>query len=89
MWTEYTTKHAQSLARLVAEEDVQVRMLPADVIEAMGAAAVEIMDELSQDDDELVRRITASFLAYRDSVGSYMSYADNGQMNARAGVFGY
>ena len=89
VWTEYTTKHAQSLARLVAEEGVQVRMLPADVVEAMGAAAVEIMDELSQDDDELVRRITASFLAYRDSVGSYMSYADNGQMNARAGVFGY
>lgn len=89
VWTEYTTKHAQALARLVAEEDVKVRMLPADVIEAMGVAAVEIMEELSEDDDELVRRITASFLTYRDSVGSYMSYADNGQMNARAGVLGY
>ena len=63
--------------------------LPDDVIQAMGAAAIEIMDELSQDEDELVRRITESFLAYRDSVGSYMSYADNGQMNARAGVLGY
>lgn len=89
VWTEYTTKHAQALARLVAEEGVMVRKLPADVIEAMGVAATEIMAELSEDDDELVRRITASFLTYRDSVGSYMSYADNGQMNARAGVFGY
>ena len=89
VWTEYTTKHAQALARLVAEGGVQVRTLPDDVIQAMGTAAVEIMDELSQDEDELVRRITESFLTYRDSVGAYMSYADNGQMNARAGVLGY
>ena len=89
VWTEYTTKHAQALARLVAEEGVMVRKLPDDVIKAMGVAAVEIMEELSEDDDELVRRITASFLTYRDSIGSYMSYADNGQMNARADVFGY
>ena len=89
VWTEYTTKHAQSLARLVSEEGVQVRTLPKDVVDAMGAAAIEIMQELSEDEDELVRRITASFLKYRDSVGAYMSYADNGQMNARAGVLGY
>jgi hypothetical protein len=31
-----------------------------------------------------VRRITESFLAYRASVAEYMTYADNGQMNARA-----
>ncbi len=40
-------------------------------------------------EDELVRRITESFIAYRDSVGGYMTYADNGQMNARASVMGY
>ena len=64
-------------------------MFPQDVIDAMGAAAKEVIDELRQDDDELVRRITESFVAYRDSVGGYMSYADNGQMNARAQVMGY
>ncbi|MCG8622151.1 MAG: ABC transporter substrate-binding protein, partial [Proteobacteria bacterium] len=40
-------------------------------------------------DDRLVRRITESFLAYRNSVGGYMTYADNGVMNARAAVLGY
>ncbi len=55
----------------------------------MGVAAAEVVDELRQDDDELVQRITESFLAYRDSVGRYMVYADNGQMNARAAVLGY
>ena len=64
-------------------------MLPESVVTAMGEAAAEVIDEFRQDDDELVRRITESFIAYRDLVGGYMSYADNGQMNARAAVMGY
>ena len=62
--------------------------VPDSVIEAMGAAGAEVIDELRQDDDELVKRITESFVAYRDLVGGYMTYADNGQMNARASVLG-
>jgi TRAP-type mannitol/chloroaromatic compound transport system substrate-binding protein len=89
VWTEYTTKHALALKKLVADEGVQVKMFPEDVITAMGKAAAEVIDELRQDDDELVKRITESFVSYRDSVGSYMVYADNGQMNARAAVMGY
>jgi len=86
VWTEYTTKHAQSLKTLVDEHGVQVKEFPSEVIEAMGVAAAEVIDELRQDDDELVKRITESFVAYRDLVGGYMTYADNGQMNARARV---
>lgn len=89
VWTEYKTKHALALKKLVADEGVQVKMFPEDVITAMGKAAAEVIDELRQDDDELVKRIAESFVAYRDSVGSYMVYADNGQMNARAAVMGY
>ena len=89
VWTEYTTKHARALKALVADEGVQVKMFPEDVITAMGVAAGEVIDELRQDDDELVVRITESFIEYRDSVGPYMVYADNGQMNARVAVMGY
>nr|WP_300519203.1 TRAP transporter substrate-binding protein [Aliiroseovarius sp.] len=89
VWTEYTTKHALALKTLVEEHGVQVRMFPEDVITAMGKAAAEVIEDLRQDDDELVRRITESFVAYRDSIGGYMTFADNGQMNARAGVLGY
>ncbi|WP_281967667.1 TRAP transporter substrate-binding protein [Roseovarius nanhaiticus] len=89
VWTEYTTKHALSLKSMVEEQGVMVKMFPEDVITAMGNAAKEVIDELRQNDDELVQRITESFVAYRDSVGSYMTYADNGQMNARAKLFGY
>ena len=89
VWTEYTTKHAQALQAMVAEQGVQVKMFPEDVITAMGAAAKEVIDDLRNDDDALVKRITESFVAYRDSVGQYMVYADNGQMNARNMVMGY
>jgi TRAP-type mannitol/chloroaromatic compound transport system substrate-binding protein len=89
VWTEYTTKHAAALRKLVEEDGVQVRQFPQSVIEAMGAAGAEVIAELREDEDELVRRITESFIAYRDSIGRYMTFADNGQMNARALVMGY
>ena len=89
VWTEYTTKHAASLRNLVDNEGVIVAKFPDEVINAMGAAAADVFAELMDDGDELVRRITESFTAYRDSVGGYMTFADNGQMNARAHVMGY
>lgn len=89
VWTEYTTKHALALQAMIAEHGVQVKMFPEDVITAMGKAAASVVDDLRNDDDELVKRITESFVAYRDSVGNYMVYADNGQMNARNLVMGY
>ncbi len=89
VWTEYTTKHALALEKLVAEQGVMVRKLPDDVMVAMGNAAGEVMAELREDSDELVRRIVESFLAYRKSVSDYMVYADNGQMNARALDYNY
>lgn len=89
VWTEYSTKHAQALQQLVADQGVQVRKLPDDVLVAMGNAAGEVMGELRENGDELVRRIVESFLAYRSSISEYMVYADNGQMNARALDYSY
>ena len=89
VWTEYTTKHALALQKLVADEGVMVRQLPDDVVTAMGKAGEEVIAELRENEDELVKRITESFVSYRDSVGRYMVYADNGQMNARAKALSY
>lgn len=84
VWTEYTTKHALALKQMVAEQGVQVRKLPDDVMVAMGNAAGQVINDLRSDSDELVRRIVESFLSYRASISEYMVYADNGMMNARA-----
>ena len=83
------SKNNPTLEKLVAEQGVQVKKLPDDVIVAMGNAAGEVIADLREDEDELVRRITESFLTYRKSVADYMTYADNGQMNARAMDYKY
>ena len=81
--------HAIALQKLVADHGVQVRKLPESVLVAMGNAAGQVMAELRENSDELVKRIVESFLAYRSSVAPYMVYADNGQMNARALEYKY
>jgi hypothetical protein len=55
----------------------------------MGNAAGEVIADLRADEDELVKRITESFLAYRKLMREYMPYADNGQMNARMLDYNY
>ena len=89
VWTEYSTKHAMALQQMVDEQGVQVRKLPDDVIIAMGNAAGQVIDDLRNNSDELVRRIVESYLKYRASIAEYMLYADNGQMNARAYDYKY
>ncbi len=89
VWTDYTTNHAKALVQLVSEHEVQVHKLPDDVMIAMGNAAGEVIADLREDSDELVQRIVESFLTYRASISEYMTYADNGQMNARALDYNY
>jgi hypothetical protein len=59
------------------------------VIIAMGNAAGEVIAELREDSDELVRRITESYLEYRALMMGYMPYADSGQMIARGYDYTY
>ena len=89
VWTEYETKHAMALKQLVAEQDVKVRKLPDEVVEAMAKAGAEVIADLRESDDALTRKVTESFVSYRDLIGGYMTYADNGQMNARAKALGF
>jgi len=87
--TEYNTNHAKALPQLVAEQGVQVRKVPEEILVAIGTAAGEVMAELREHDDELVGRIVESFLTYRNSLVDYMQYADGGIMNARLLDYGY
>lgn len=87
--TEYNTRHAMALREMVAEHDVVVRELPEEITIAMGNAAGEIIAEMREDSDELVRRITESFLEYRGLMAEYMPYADRGQMIARGYDYTY
>lgn len=88
VWTEYTIKHATALEK-IKSEGVTVREFPVDVVSAMGVAAKEVYEELRASDDKLVVQILESFESYRNLVGGYKTYADNGQMTGRAKIFGY
>lgn len=87
--TEYNTNHALALRELVGQHGVEVRAWPEDVVVAMGNAMGEVIGELRADDDELVRRITESFLEYRRLMVEYMPYAESGQMIARGLDYAY
>lgn len=87
--TEYLTKSAQSLPQLVSEHGVKVKKLPDEVLMALGGAAKEVFAEMRDSDDPMIKKITESFISYRDSIGSYSTKSTNGVANARALVFGY
>ncbi len=89
VWTEYTTKHAMALQQMVSDHGVQVKKLPDDVMVAMGNAAGQVIEDLRSHSDELVRKITDSYLKYRNLVANYNVYAENGQLNARALKYKY
>ena len=80
--TEYNTKHAMALRELVAS-GTEVRQWPEEIITAMGDAMGEVLNEMLADSDELVVRITESFLDYRNLMVEYMAHAEAAQLNAR------
>jgi len=86
---EYLTNNAKALPKLVKEKNVKLKMLPENVLVAMGNAAGEVIAELRGHSDELVRRTVESYLAYRKIVVPYRRYSDNGVMNARYLNFKY
>ncbi|WBU56629.1 TRAP transporter substrate-binding protein [Paracoccus sediminicola] len=85
--TEYLTNHARALEKLVAEDGVQVQRLPDSVLEAMATAADEVFQELLAGDDT-TKRVTESFMAYRDLIAGYQIRSEGGAINARATAMG-
>ncbi|KPQ12154.1 MAG: TRAP-type histidine uptake transport system substrate-binding permease component [Saliniramus fredricksonii] len=86
--TEYNTNHARALRELVAG-GTQVMSWPEEIIVAMGNTMGEVLDEMLEDEDELVRRITESFLDYRNLMVDYMAHSEAAQLAARNLDFTY
>ncbi len=81
--TEYDTRHAAALVELREAHGVQVTKCPDEILLALGNAAGEVMAELREHDDDIVRRIAASYIDYRNKAVEYMRYSETGLMNAR------
>lgn len=86
--TEYNTKHALALRELIAS-GTKVRQWPEEIINAQGNAMGEVLEEMRNDSDELVARITESFIAYRALMAEYQPHAEAAQLAARSNDFTY
>ncbi len=81
--TEYMLRNPEALKVLVDQHGVQVRKAPEDLIAAAAETAGEIINELREDPDELVRRITESYIGFREIAMDSAYYTDGAMMQAR------
>ena len=81
---EYIVRNPPALKTLVEKNGVQVREAPRDVLIAAGNAAGEIMAELRQDSDELVKRIAEAYVKFREIAMESARHTELGMMQARA-----
>jgi TRAP-type mannitol/chloroaromatic compound transport system substrate-binding protein len=86
--TEYNTRHALALRELIAG-GTQVKAWPEEIVVAMGNTMAEVLEEMRGDSDELVGRITQSFLDYRALMADYMVHSEGAQLASRALPFNY
>jgi len=86
--TEYNTRHAMALRELIAG-GTQIRQWPEEIIIAMGNAMGEVLEEMRNDSDELVARITESFIDYRDLMAEYQPHSEAAQLASRSLDFTY
>ncbi|MBU0727009.1 MAG: TRAP transporter substrate-binding protein [Alphaproteobacteria bacterium] len=81
--SEYIVRNPPALKTLVEKNGVQVRQAPQDVLVAAGNAAGEIMSELRQDKDDLVRKIADAYVTFREGALENARYTELGMMQAR------
>jgi TRAP-type mannitol/chloroaromatic compound transport system substrate-binding protein len=79
---EFNAKNAVSYEEILAMPDITVRSLPDDISVAIAQTAKEVLEELSQEDD-LTRRIHASFVEFRERSIRYNQVSEYGYARAR------
>ena len=82
MLTEYNANNGAALKRLINDHGVELREFNEDVIDAMGAAAEELYEDLSEG-SELTQRIVSSFKKSRSEISGWLKLADSAFFNQR------
>ena len=87
MMSEYNAKNGAALAKLVAEQGVQLREFSDDIYDAFGEASEEVFAE-TVEHSELARRIHDSFIKARADIGGWQKIADASYLRQRNRVTG-
>lgn len=80
---EYVVRNPIALRNLVEKHGVQVKQAPEDVLIAAGNAAGEIMAELLEDSDPLVKKIANAYVEFRKTAMENARYSETAMANAR------
>ncbi len=80
---DYRYHNVTLLKPLVEEHGVELRTFPEDVNNALGAAAMDVLQELG-DSDDLTRRIHASYMAFLRDADVYTRWFDRPIQTMRA-----
>ena len=83
MLAEYTARNNFSLRELVDNQDVELRPLPQEVLDAFEEISYKMISEIPSDDDELSQRIYKSYNEYRKGVISYHQISERAFINVR------
>ena len=68
---EFNTRNHEALKTLVEEHGVELRRFPDDVLEALEAYSIEVLDELAAD-DETVARVYESYQRFRAEIDPWL-----------------
>jgi len=82
MYTEYVARSGLALRTLVQDHGVQLRVVPRDILIAMGNAANEVLNDVRGNDD-ISRRVVESYLAYRALVIPWTRVGELQFLNSR------
>jgi len=87
MMAEYNAKNGASLAKLIDEQGVELRVFSDDVYDSFGEASAEVFEEVRAHSD-LANRIHESFINSRREVGGWTKISDQEYVRQRNRVLG-
>jgi len=83
MTAEYNANSGAALKTLVQQHGVIVKGLPDDVIIASGEKANEVLNEIYEGGDAIVRKIIEDFIAFRQQITPWTRISQQAYANAR------
>jgi TRAP-type mannitol/chloroaromatic compound transport system substrate-binding protein len=79
---EYTVENARALETLKTQHNIEPRLMPDEILRAVGATADTIVGDLAQN-DPLVRQIFDSYISARDRYARWTEISDGAFIRAR------
>ncbi len=89
MLAEFNARNGEALETLIRQHGVQLKQLPRDVLEGIGNASGEVMQELLDKGDTKTKNIATNFVKFRTNIRRWTQISDQAFVNARSLNFKY